>query len=172
MAVAARQRDALERLYNRWAPRMVHVLRQLGVAPDDTEDVLQSIFLDVWRTAGRFSARRGPAAPWLYAIMRRRAIDHLRRSRSLTVPLDSVEMPVEASDPGVPAQAAEALEQLPSRERALLELLYFGGFTQAEIAKAWGVPLGTVKTWTFRALAKLRRWDTEGHRPADRGERR
>ncbi|MCL8209325.1 MAG: RNA polymerase sigma factor [Actinomycetia bacterium] len=150
---------------------MVHVLRRLGVAPDETEDVLQSIFLDVWRTAGRFSARRGPAAAWLYAIMRRRAIDHLRRSQRPTVPLDAVEVPAEAGDPAVPAEADEALGQLPPRERALLELLYFGGFTQAEIARAWGVPLGTVKTWTFRALAKLRRWDAQGDRHSGRGER-
>lgn len=161
-AIGRQERDALESLYRRWAPRMGHVLRQSGVATDDIDDVLQIVFWEVWRTAARYRRQKGSAAAWLFQILRRRAIDHLRRTPAPTVPLDGEEglqVIDPAPDPVVAALATDALAQLAPRERALVELLYFGGFTQQEVAQAWRVPLGTVKTWAFRAMAKLREWD-------------
>lgn len=150
--------EYLEALYNRWAARLTTVIRAAGVPGDQLADVLQIAFLEIWRHLDRFDARRGTAQAWMFQIVRYRTIDYLRRQGPLPVALDEGRM-VEASapDPLARIMVESGLLVLTERERRLITLLYHGGYTQQEISKLWNVPLGTVKTWSHRALGKMRR---------------
>lgn len=149
---------ALEVLYGRWGPRVARLAQWLGVAESELPDLVQTIFADLWQEAGRFDPSRGPAKNWIYRLARQRSIDHLRRLRTRPALASSHEDlgGRSASDLTDRLAVREALFTLSERERAVLQLAYFGGFTQQEIATAWKVPLGTVKTWSRRALEKLR----------------
>src|SRR3989440_4267856 len=124
------------------------------------EDAVQETFASIWRSAGSYRPDRGPGAPWLYAVARNAIVDRAR-ARADT-PADVPDEP--AGDPG-PADRAEqgwvawrvhrALEELPDREREVLALAYWSGLSQSEVAEFLGIPLGTVKTRTRAALAKL-----------------
>ena len=124
------------------------------------EDATQETFAAVWRSAGSYRPDRGPAAPWLYAVARNAVVDRLRSRSDLPVePPDVI-----SHEPG-PAERAEssyiswrvhrALETLPEREREVLELAYWSGLSQSEVAGFLDIPLGTVKTRTRSALAHL-----------------
>jgi RNA polymerase sigma-70 factor (ECF subfamily) len=158
LAQLAYHPDVLEVLYQRWAPRLAATVQRAGVPTHAVGDVLQAVFTDIWREARRFDARRGSAAAWMYHITRRRTIDWMRRERPATrVPLDDDYPTASSEDPLDRVVVAHALESLSARERRLLQLAYWDGFTQQEIAQLWGVPLGTVKTWSRQAVMKLRR---------------
>lgn len=166
-AVARKEEAALEALYNRWAPRLAHVMRAAGVSEDDVADLLQIVFLEIWSKAHRFQPSRGGAAGWMFQLARSRTIDFLRRQRRRAEPLNE-NHPDLAPNEGEQAEQLSlhgALATLSPRERAVLELAYFGGFSLREISTAWGVPLGSVKTWGHRGLKKLRRiFSTEADR--------
>lgn len=158
--IADGDRGAFETLYGRYVrPVFGLALRRLGDR-GRAEDATQETFASVWRAAGSYRPERGPAAPWLYAVARNAIID---RSRARGEP--SAEPPEEAAPEPGPAERAEtgwvswrvhrALEELPDQERSLIELAYWGGLSQAEIANFVGIPLGTVKTRTRSALAHL-----------------
>lgn len=130
------------------------------------EDAVQEAFLTIWRTADRFDARRASARAWVLLQVRARAIDRVRheqRRAGRNVALepgdaDSVAAPVD-DDAWWRLERERlqaALRTLPDRERELLELAYFEGFTQSELARRLGIPLGTVKRRTFDALGRLR----------------
>ena len=153
-------RNAFEALYRRFArPVFGLALRRLGDR-GRAEDALQETFASIWRSASTYRPERGPGAPWLYAVARNAIVD---RGRS------RVEIPAEppeeqAADPGPPEQAEAswlawrmhlALQELPESERTLLELAYWSGLSQSEVAKFLNIPLGTVKTRTRSALARL-----------------
>jgi RNA polymerase sigma-70 factor (ECF subfamily) len=121
---------------------------------------VQETFASVWRSAGSYRPERGPAAPWLYAVARNAIVD---RMRARTEPPG--ELPDAPSmEPG-PAERAEssyvswrvqrAMEELPTREREVLELAYWSEMSQSEVASILGIPLGTVKTRTRSALGRL-----------------
>jgi RNA polymerase sigma-70 factor (ECF subfamily) len=124
------------------------------------EDATQETFAAVWRSAGSYKPERGPAAPWLYAIARNAVVDRLRARDDMPV-----EPPDMTSDDPGPAERAEssyvswrvhrALETLPVREREVVELAYWSGLSQSEVASFLDIPLGTVKTRTRSALAHL-----------------
>jgi RNA polymerase sigma-70 factor (ECF subfamily) len=124
------------------------------------EDAVQEMFAAVWRSASSYRPERGPAAPWLYAIARNAIVDRLRSRDDL--PMDVPEM---TSDEPGPADQAEssfvswrvhrALQTLPEREREVIELAYWSGLSQSEVASFLDIPLGTVKTRTRSALAHL-----------------
>jgi len=165
-AVARGEQIALEQLYARWAPRLAYVMRGAGVAHDDVPDLLQMVFLEVWAKAKRFQPERGGAAGWLFQLARSRTIDFLRRRRRFE-PLEDSEATADSTwQDGEHLTLRGALATLRPRERAVLELAYFGGFTLREISEAWGVPLGTVKTWGHRGLQKLRQCLAEGEAQA------
>lgn len=153
-------RNAFEALYRRFArPVFGLALRRLGDR-GRAEDALQETFTSIWRSASTYRPERGPGAPWLYAVARNAIVD---RGRS------RVEIPAEppeeqAADPGPPEQAEAswlawrmhlALQDLPESERTLLELAYWSGLSQSEVATFLDIPLGTVKTRTRSALARL-----------------
>jgi RNA polymerase sigma-70 factor (ECF subfamily) len=154
---------ALAELYDRFGRiaygLAVRILRDQALA----EDAVQDAFLGAWRTAAAFNPTRGTASTWLMTMVHRRAVDLVRREdRRKTSQLDDA--PV-ASTEATDEQAAireerrrvqTALAQLPAEQREALELAYYGGLTQSELAERLGVPLGTVKSRMFAGLAKLR----------------
>jgi len=153
-------RGAFELLYKRYArPVFGLALRRLGDR-GRAEDAVQETFASVWRAAQSYKPERGPGAPWLYAVARNAIID---RGRVRSEP--PAEVPDEPSpDAGPPEQAEagwtawrihRALEELSPNERTVIELAYWSGLSQSEVAEYLGIPLGTVKTRTRAALARL-----------------
>jgi RNA polymerase sigma-70 factor, ECF subfamily len=158
--IAKGDRDAFDELYRRFArPVLALAIRQLG-DNGRAEDAAQEAFAAVWRSARSFQADRGSGSAWLYAVARHAIVDRARQRRE---PL--AEAPEQASTDAGPAEQAElawlawkvhaALERLPERERVVLELAYWSGLSQTEIASYLNVPLGTVKTRTRAGLARL-----------------
>ncbi|MGH3048395.1 MAG: RNA polymerase sigma factor [Gaiellaceae bacterium] len=158
--VAGGDRDAFTELYRRFArPVLAMAVRQLG-DNGRAEEAAQETFAAVWRSARSYRPERGSGSAWLYAVARHAIIDRARQRREPVV-----EVPEEASAEAGPDEQVElswlswrvhsAVEQLPERERAVLELAYWSGLSQAEIASYLDVPLGTVKTRTRTGLARL-----------------
>jgi RNA polymerase sigma-70 factor (ECF subfamily) len=160
--IAARDRDAFEALYKRYArPVYALALRRLGER-EGAEEAVQETFAAVWRSARSFRAERGAASSWLYAIARNAVVD---RFRSRPEPV--ADPPERVSEQAGPDERAErewvawrvhtALAELPERERRVLELAYWSGLSQSEVAERLDIPLGTVKTRTRSGLARLGR---------------
>jgi RNA polymerase sigma-70 factor, ECF subfamily len=158
--VAQRDADAFELLYGRFARSVFGLaLRRLGDRMT-AEDAVQETFAAIWRSARTYKPDRGPGAPWLYAVARNAIVDR-SRGRS-EPPAEGPELP---SDDPTPAERAEesytawrvhrALESLASNEREVIELAYYGGLSQSEVADYLNIPLGTVKTRTRAGLAHL-----------------
>ena len=132
---------------------------------EEAEDVLQEVFLQVWRRAADFDERRGKPFTWLVTLTRSRAIDRLRMLTARTrVAVASVTDPTEVTSNAVDDTlrseqrgiVTRALTQLPEEQKMLLILAYFEGLTQSEIARRLGAPLGTVKTRMRSGMIKLR----------------
>ena len=162
--IAERDLDAFDRLYRRYArPVYALALRRLRDR-GRAEDATQEAFAAVWRSAATYRPERGEGARWLFGIARNAVVDHARRAGRTPVAA-SAELPETASREPSPETAAEdgwqafrvhaAVAALPERERIPLELAYWGEHSQSEIAELLGLPLGTVKTRTRSALARL-----------------
>ncbi|MDA1256229.1 MAG: sigma-70 family RNA polymerase sigma factor [Chloroflexi bacterium] len=161
-------RLALECLYQRYSTRVFSLSYRMLSDQGASEEVTQDVFLNVWRRAGSYKPGRGKFTTWLFGIAHHRAIDELRkRTRGRQRSNENVDDYINLESPEVlPADAAvanseyatvrEALMQLPEPQRAVIELSYFGGLTQAEIADKLDQPLGTVKTRMRLGLKKLR----------------
>jgi RNA polymerase sigma-70 factor, ECF subfamily len=158
--VGSGDRRAFETLYRRYArPVFGLALRRLGDR-GRAEDAVQETFASIWRAARSYQPERGPGAPWLYAVARNAIVDNGRVRRE--PPIETAEEP---SDEETPADRAESgwvawrvhrcLSELPDNERIVIELAYWGGRSQSEIADLLSVPLGTVKTRTRTGLARL-----------------
>ena len=151
-------REAFEQLYKRFArPVFAMALRQLG-DNGRAEDAAQETFAAVWRSAKSYKAERGTASAWLYAVARHAIIDRARQKRenAVEVPDEADTRPVErAEESWLTWRVHSALELLPERERVVIELAYWSGLSQTEIASYLDVPLGTVKTRTRTGLARL-----------------
>jgi RNA polymerase sigma-70 factor (ECF subfamily) len=154
-------RAAFEELYRRFArPVLGLALRRLG-DHGRAEDAVQETFAAVWRSARSFAPERGSGSAWLYAVARHAIIDRARQRLDPPV----AEIAEQPSPEGGPVELVEqdwlafrvrtALERLPERERHVLELAYWSGLSQSEVASYLDVPLGTVKTRTRAALARL-----------------
>ena len=153
-------RAAFETLYQRYARSVFGLaLRRLGDR-DRAEEAVQETFTSVWRSAHTYDPDRGGGGTWLYAVARNAIADRGRARRE-----PPAELPDEPSPEAGPAERAEegwvawrvhsAVAELPEQERTLLELAYWSGLSQSEIAEYLDVPLGTVKTRTRSALARL-----------------
>jgi RNA polymerase sigma factor (sigma-70 family) len=165
--VARGDEDALGELYDRVGRiaygLAVRVLRDERLA----EDAVQEGFLAVWRSAAAFRAERAKASTWILTLVHRRAVDLVRREeRRRTEPLGE-EPAARAGEVSAPTDEAAwlrferervqaALRQLPDVQREAIELAYYGGFSQSELAERLGVPLGTIKSRMFAGLARLR----------------
>jgi RNA polymerase sigma-70 factor (ECF subfamily) len=158
--VANGDRPAFEELYRRYVRAVLGLaLRRLGDR-GRAEDAAQEAFVAIWRSARTYDAKRGRGAPWLYAVARNAITDGLRRSPEPVAELK--DGPGRDPDPADAAESAwtawrvhRALEVLPAHERPVIELAYWRGLSQSEIAELLGIPLGTVKTRTRSALARL-----------------
>ncbi|MBZ5574120.1 MAG: sigma-70 family RNA polymerase sigma factor [Acidobacteriia bacterium] len=154
--------DALAQLYDRYSPVVYSVaLRVLG----DTgaaEDLLQEVFMQLWRNPGAFDSSRGNLGPWLAVIARNRAIDVLRKRRPETDITDVVvsverDMAGEADRTRMMEKVRGLLGTMPSLQRAALEMAYFEGLSHTEISAKTGEPLGTIKTRIRTGLLALRK---------------
>ena len=164
VALAARsEQSALAELYDRYG-RPAYGLA-LRVLRDDAlaEDAVQDAFLALWRTAARFVPERGKASTWIFTLVHRRAVDLVRREERRRT--DTIEQAPEQGGGSVEEEALlrfqrervqNALKKLPDQQREAIELAYYGGFTQSELAERLGQPLGTIKSRMFMGLARLR----------------
>jgi RNA polymerase sigma factor (sigma-70 family) len=176
VALVARADDgALAELYDRFG----HVAYGLAVRvvrdPALAEDAVQEAFLAVWRSAARFIPERAKARTWILTVVHRRAVDIVRREEPRrTEPLEAAPQPsanLTEDEAWLRLQGTrvqEALRRLPDQQREALELAYFGGFTQAELADRLGEPLGTIKSRMFTGLARLRELLTDTGREEER----
>ena len=165
VALAARSEQlALAELYDRFGRPAyglaLRILRDEALA----EDAVQEAFLTLWRTAARFVPERGKASTWILTLVHRRAVDLVRREeRRRTDALERA--PEQESLDAVEEEAwlrlqrervQAALRKLPDQQREAIELAYYGGFTQSELAERLGQPLGTIKSRMFMGLTRLR----------------
>jgi len=158
---------ALGALYDRWARSLYSLVFHLLKDADEAEDVVEETFWQAWRKASSYEPSRGAVSTWLLTIGRRRALDRLRaKSRRKEESTQSgvlADLTSPASDPLQMVESSErrsnvltALRELPDEQREVLELGYFQGLSQSEIADRTGQPLGTVKTRMRLAMQKLR----------------
>ena len=162
--------DALAELYDRHASTLLALARRiLGSAADaaDAEEVLQEVFLHVWRQAGRYDPARSSVSTWLVLITRSRAIDRLRSRKVVERVHEAAhqeDATGHASPEGVESvfsrerrqRVKSELDKLPPEQRQVVEMAFYDGLSQTEIAARAGLPLGTVKTRTLLAMKKLR----------------
>lgn len=164
MRVACSDEHALRLLYERHAGRMYAITCRLLGNREEAEEIVQESFLDLWNRAATFEPGAGSAAGWIFTIARNRAVDRLRaratRRRTLEAVKDEVPPPTvtpERQTESMEARkaVARALAALSPEQRTVIEMAYFDGLSQSEIATRTGSPIGTVKGRTRAALEKL-----------------
>jgi RNA polymerase sigma-70 factor (ECF subfamily) len=165
-AVARGERDSFARLYDLVIPVVFGLIRRLLRDPSQSEEVTQEVMVEVWRTAPRYDPTQGSAMGWILTIARRRAIDRIRSEQAQRDRVERVapgqierehdqvsEAVLRSSDRGA---VSHALATLGDLQREAIELAFFGGLTQSEIAGRLGVPLGTVKTRIRDGMLRLK----------------
>jgi len=166
-AIAHGDRQAYVALYHRYASHLLGLLHRMLGSRTEAEDMLQEVFLQIWKKAADFDERRGRAFPWLATLARSRALDRLSvlSSRTRLDALRAAHDPVDEviADPVDDVSLAEearlvrlALGEIPDSQRSVLLLSYWKGLSQSEIARHLGTPLGTVKSNARLGLMKLR----------------
>jgi RNA polymerase sigma-70 factor (ECF subfamily) len=159
--------SALADLYDRHARAIYSLAVRILSDAAEAEDVVQDVFTQAWRQAARYDATRAPVVGWLLVITRARALDRLRAQRSRIVPTELGESTPQPRDPdpsqetlAITAEQADrlrgALGALPEGQRTALELAYYQGLSQSDIAERLQQPLGTIKTRIRSGLLKLR----------------
>jgi RNA polymerase sigma-70 factor (ECF subfamily) len=167
-AIADGSQEAVAELYDRYAPMLLGLGRKILGSAEDAEEILQEVFVHVWNRAGGYDSGRSSVSTWLVLIARSRAIDRLRSRRVVdrTHTAAHQESPPEhASAEGASrvlhlerrGRVRDELARIPEEQRQVLELAFYRGLTQREIAEETGIPLGTVKTRTLLAMKKLRK---------------
>jgi RNA polymerase sigma-70 factor, ECF subfamily len=153
---------AMVTLYDRYSKVVYSVALRVLRDPASAEDILQEVFMQIWRNPASFIATRGSLGGWLAVVSRNRSIDALRRKR----PTESVDdmalasnynLANEAERNNMMEKARGVIHKLPVEQRKTLEMAFFDGLTHSEIAEMTGDPLGTVKTRIRSALTTLRR---------------
>jgi len=153
---------AMAAIYDRYSKVVYSVALRVLRDPASAEDILQEIFMQVWRSPARFIATRGTLGGWLAVVTRNRSIDRLRRKRP-TEQVDEMQLPSlcnladEAERNVMMEKARVVILQLPAEQRKTLEMAFFDGLTHSEIAEMTGDPLGTVKTRIRSAILTLRK---------------
>ena len=164
--VADSDAQAFALLYDRHSRAAYSLAYRLTNGRQPAEDLLQEVFIKVWRSAGGYRAGRGSVRTWIFSIVRNRAIDQFRSDASRRRTRDEVEASAPTSEPSEAfaeiwrntqqEQMREVLKTLPQKQLRILELAYFSGYTQVEIAESLCLPLGTVKGRMRLGLEKLR----------------
>ena len=161
--VARADEDALAELYDRFGRVAYGLALRIVRDPALAEDAVQEGFLTVWRSSTRFVAERAKASTWILTLIHRRAVDLVRKEEPRRAePLDVA--PHESTEDTEEeawlrlrrTRVQEALKRLPDKQREALELAYYGGFTQSELAERLGQPVGTIKSRMFAGLTRLR----------------
>jgi len=166
--IAAGDSLALGELYDRFCGLLLTLSRRVLHDTGDAEEVLQEVFVQVWKQAGRYDTRRSSVSTWLVLITRSRSIDRLRSRQVKDRTLTSLKQEKPRDHTSPEGQQAVLMQQrrkrlgeelgvLPAEQRQVLELAFFQGMTQSEIANSTGIPLGTVKTRTLLAMRKMRK---------------
>jgi RNA polymerase sigma factor (sigma-70 family) len=172
--IASHDPAALEELYDRHGGACYGLARRVVADDQLAQDVVQEVFLAIWRGAATYDGSRGTLSTWLYALTHHKSVDAVRRAQRHSGRRTSEDALITEADPapGVDEQALAsvrrdqvraALADLPEPQRRALMLAYFGGYSQSEIAAMTGIPLGTVKTRTLAALRRLRSVLDEAH---------
>ncbi|CTQ33597.1 sigma-70 family RNA polymerase sigma factor [Jannaschia rubra] len=171
---AARDRAAFEDLFRHYAPRIKAFLIRTGLAPPVAEDCMQDVMVTLWRKAHLYDPARASVATWVFTIARNRKIDMIRKTRR-PEPEDLTWGPeAEPSQADVvamrqeSARLAQAVAELPERQRDLVQRAFFGEATHSEIAAATGLPMGTIKSRIRLAITRLREAMPEGTADRDR----
>ncbi|HYQ09762.1 MAG TPA: sigma-70 family RNA polymerase sigma factor [Gaiellaceae bacterium] len=163
LLAARSEESALAELYDRYGRAAYGLALRVLRDPELAEDAVQEAFLTLWRTAARFVPERSKASTWILTLVHRRAVDAVRREQRRRT--DSLDWAAEPSVEGVDEDAwlrlqrervQEALRKLPDAQREALELAYYGGLSQSELAERLGQPLGTIKSRMFGGLSRLR----------------
>ncbi len=166
--VATGDVQALRHVYDEYAPRAMAIARRILRNVEEAEDIVQETFLELWRRAPQFDGRRGGLCAWIVTIARSRAIDRLRSANTAGRVVDeaSATPDVHPTAPPSPvveterriteSKVADALATLPPEQRRTIQLAYFDGLSQTEIAAKTGSPLGTVKMRVKLAVEKLK----------------
>jgi RNA polymerase sigma-70 factor (ECF subfamily) len=154
--------QAMASLFDRYSKVVYSVALRVLRDPASAEDVLQEVFMQIWRNPDSFTAARGSLGGWLSIVSRNRSIDTLRRKRPSTnvddIPLaSSFNLADEAERNSLMERARGVIHKLPTEQRKTLEMAFFDGLTHSEIAEMTGDPLGTVKTRIRSALLTLRK---------------
>jgi RNA polymerase sigma-70 factor, ECF subfamily len=165
--VAGRDPHALAELYDRFAPLVLALARRILGAAGEAEEVLQETFLQVWNQAERYEPGRSSVSTWVVLIARSRALDRFRSRQARARAVDAAAL--EPAPPDASSRLEEhvlhserrrrvrqALAELPEEQRRVLELAFYEGLSQTEIATRTGAPLGTVKTRALLGMKKLR----------------
>jgi RNA polymerase sigma-70 factor, ECF subfamily len=165
-SIAERRPEALAALWDRHAPNLLALVRR--ILGEEAEDVVQEAFVHVWNSAARYDPSRSSVSTWLILITRSRAIDRLRHRQVVDRTHEASQRDVppdgHASPEGVESvltrerreRVRRELENLPPEQRQVLEMAFYEGLSQTEIAAKADLPLGTVKTRTLLAMKKLR----------------
>ncbi len=164
--IAGQDQTALADLYDRYGRILLGIAYRMLGSREEAEEVVADVFWQVWRTAGSYDPSRSRVDSWLFLITRSRALDRLRslqrKSRKLSASAETAVIQ-HPPDPQVHllqreqrAQIQQILQQMPLEQKQVIELAYFSGLTQSEIAAQLQIPVGTVKTRIRLALAKLR----------------
>ncbi len=157
--------SALSDLYDRYGSLIYSVALRILRSPADAEDAVQQAWVQVWKSAASYDSRRGPVAAWLLTMARSRALDLYRslgsRRRAEThvdaAPRETPPDPAADSMMGqLGTRVRAALGELAPQQRQVLEIAYFEGLSQSEIAERLQAPLGTVKSWTRQGLMRLK----------------
>jgi RNA polymerase sigma-70 factor (ECF subfamily) len=165
-AIAKGDRDAFRAFYDAYAGRILAYVRALGRERNAAEDVVQEVFLAVWRKAASYRPERGDVAGWLYTITRNRLVDRWRRRGGVVEQEEFDFEALAAHDRGaegkiVDLSVRKALAGLAREQREALELAYFGGLTYEETAARLALPLGTLKSRIRAGLARMKAYLAE-----------
>lgn len=169
--VAADDEDAISLLYDRFGSLVYRMAYQAMPTRSDAEDVVQEVFVRLWRTAGRYDPKRAALVTWVMLIARRHMVDRLRRlkARVRTSPLEEGWTPVQAQteheNPGVEKDerfvaVMQRIERLPELQKTVVKRAYLNGQTLKQIGIELNIPLGTIKSALSRALVRLREKNT------------
>jgi RNA polymerase sigma-70 factor (ECF subfamily) len=160
-----RDEGAVEELYARYSGPLYSLAYQVTGADRFAQDVVQEVFIAVWKDAGRFDPARGALGAWLFSLARHKAIDLVRREANVRKRTADVDLEFEVAADDVDREAwlrirrdrvRVAMESLPEAQRTALELAFFAGLTHVEVSERLGIPLGTAKTRIRSALLRLR----------------
>jgi RNA polymerase sigma-70 factor (ECF subfamily) len=163
--IVDRDERAVEALYARYSGPIYSLAYQVTRAERFAQDVVQEVFVAVWRDASRFDPSKGAVAPWLFSLARHKAIDLVRREANIRKRTADVDLEFEEAADDVDNEAwmsirrdkvREAIEQLTPNQREALDLAFFQGLTHVEVSDRLGIPLGTAKTRIRSALLRLR----------------